>query len=89
MVFSSHIFVYYFLPGALLLYYGLYRAPQRARNLALALLGYLFYGWANPLFIFLMFATTFGDWLLSLVIALDSWPGTREAGGCGPSRGRG
>lgn len=73
MVFSSHIFLYYFLPLALLLYYGLYRAPQRARNLLLTLLGYLFYGWANPRFIFLMFATTFVDWLLSLIIARDSW----------------
>jgi alginate O-acetyltransferase complex protein AlgI len=73
MVFSSHLFIYYFLPGALLLYYALYRAPQRARNLVLALLGYVFYGWANPKFIFLMFATTFVDWLLSLVIAFNSW----------------
>ncbi|MCC6445761.1 MAG: MBOAT family protein [Armatimonadetes bacterium] len=73
MVFSSHIFIYYFLPAALLLYYGLYRAPQRARNLALTILGYIFYGWANPKFIFLMFATTFVDWLLSLVIVADSW----------------
>nr|MDQ2730610.1 MBOAT family protein [Armatimonadota bacterium] len=73
MVFSSHIFVYYFLPFSLLLYYALYRAPQRARNFVLILLGYFFYGWANPKFIFLMFGTTFVDWLLSLVIALGSW----------------
>ena len=73
MVFSSHIFLYYFLPLALLLYYALYRAPQRARNLLLALLGYVFYGWANPLFVFLMFGTTFVDWLLSVVIARNTW----------------
>jgi alginate O-acetyltransferase complex protein AlgI len=73
MVFSSHIFVYYFLPFALIVYYGLYKAPQRARNLALAMLGYVFYGWANPKFIFLMFGTTFVDWLLSIIIATDSW----------------
>lgn len=73
MVFSSHIFIYYFLPAALAIYYGLYRAPQRARNLALALLGYVFYGWANPKFVVLMFATTFVDWLLSLVTVADSW----------------
>lgn len=73
MVFSSHIFIFYFLPVALIIYYSLYRAPQRARNLTLALLGYIFYGWANPVFIFLMFATTFVDWLLSLVIVANSW----------------
>ena len=73
MVFSSHIFVFYFLPAMLLLYYGLAWAPQRWRNLLLVVLGYIFYGWANPKFIFLMFGTTFLDWLLSLVIAGDSW----------------
>ncbi len=73
MVFSSHIFVYYFLPIALTIIYALYKAPQRWRNFALIILGYIFYGWANPKFIFLMFGTTFVDWLLSLIIATDSW----------------
>src|SRR5215813_10468112 len=73
MVFSSQIFIFYFLPLALLVYYGLYQAPQRWRNFALAALGYVFYGWADPRFIVLMFATTFVDWLLSLVIAFDTW----------------
>jgi len=45
--------------AALVLYYALYRAPQRWRNLSLIFLGYTFYGWANPKFIFLMFGTTF------------------------------
>ena len=59
MVFSSHLFIYYFLPILLLTYYALYRAPQRWRNLNLVLLGYAFYGWANPKFIFLMFGLHF------------------------------
>ena len=73
MVFSSHIFIYYFFPIALILYYALWKAPQRYRNLSLVLLGYVFYGWANPKFIFLMFATTFVDWLCSMVVVYDSW----------------
>src|ERR1035437_5558539 len=73
MVFSSHIFIFYFLPAMLTIIYALYRAPQRWRNLALVILGYIFYGWANPKFIFLMFGTTFVDWLLSLIIVWDSW----------------
>jgi alginate O-acetyltransferase complex protein AlgI len=73
MVFSSHIFVYYFLPLLLAVYYLLYRAPQRWRNFALVVLGYAFYGWANPKFMFLMFGTTLVDWLLSLIIVWDSW----------------
>jgi alginate O-acetyltransferase complex protein AlgI len=73
MVFSSHVFVFYFLPVLLALYYALWRAPQRWRNCVLIVTGYFFYGWANPKFIFLMFATTFVDWLLSLIIAWDDW----------------
>ncbi|MBV8215871.1 MAG: MBOAT family protein [Verrucomicrobia bacterium] len=73
MVFSSHVFIYYFLPAALLGYYTLSRAPQRWRNLWLVLTGYLFYGWAGPGFTILMLATTSFDWLMSLVIAHNDW----------------
>ena len=73
MVFSSHIFVYYFLPITLLGYYLLARARQRWRNAWLILTGYFFYGWAEPRFVPLMFATTFVDWLVSLIIAHDTW----------------
>ena len=73
MVFSSHIFLFYFLPAALAVYFALAWAPQRWRNLWLAVAGYIFYGWANPKFILLMFGTTFIDWLASLVVARDAW----------------
>jgi alginate O-acetyltransferase complex protein AlgI len=73
VVFSSHIFVYYFLPLALLGYYAFSRAPQRWRNAWLVLTGYTFYGWAEPRFMPLMFATTFVDWLVSLIVAHDTW----------------
>ncbi|MGZ5005110.1 MAG: MBOAT family O-acyltransferase, partial [Chthoniobacterales bacterium] len=69
MVFSSHVFIFYFLPLALAGYYALAWAPLRWRNLWLILTGYVFYGWAEPRFIVLMFATTSIDWLMSLVIA--------------------
>lgn len=78
MVFSSQIFLFYFFPIALIAYYALAKAPQRARNLCLALLGYVFYGWANPKFIFLMFGTTFLDWIMSVVIAYSSWKFWRD-----------
>lgn len=59
MVFSSYLFVFYFLPLALLLYYA---APRRARHLLLTLLSYGFYGWANPAFMILMVASTVIDY---------------------------
>lgn len=73
MVFSSHLFLFYFLPLALAVYYLLAGASQRVRNLWLVVTGYVFYGWAEPRFVLLMFATTTLDWLLSLVIARNRW----------------
>jgi alginate O-acetyltransferase complex protein AlgI len=64
MVFTTHIFLFYFLPAVLLGYYVLPalmrsgKTPEiltRARNLWLLLMSYLFYGWWNPWFILLMF----------------------------------
>ena len=65
MVFSSHIFVFYFLPLTLLLYYA---TPWRGRHLILTLLSYLFYGWANPLFVVLLLFSTVVDYLCGLAI---------------------
>jgi alginate O-acetyltransferase complex protein AlgI len=90
MVFSSQIFIFYFLPVSLAVYYLLAGASQKVRNLWLALTGYVFYGWAEPRFILLMFATTTLDWMLSLVIARDSWLFWRKQGSpLGPSLGGG
>ena len=66
MVFSSHLFLFYFLPLALLCYWVL---PQRARHLGLTLFSYLFYGWSNPYFVFLMIASTVIDYVCGIVIS--------------------
>ncbi len=66
MVFSSHLFCFYFLPLSLLVYYAL---PRRGRHLGLTLLSYLFYGWANPAFMLLMLFSTTVDYLCGLVVA--------------------
>ena len=66
MVFSSYLFLFYFLPAALLLYYA---APRRAQHLVLTALSYVFYGWANPLFVVLLFVSTAIDYIAGLVIA--------------------
>ncbi len=65
MVFSSYLFLFYFLPVALLLYYA---APRRAKHLALTLISYVFYGWANPLFLVLLLVSTAIDYLAGLAI---------------------
>ncbi len=65
MVFSSHFFLYYFLPLALLAYYA---APKKLRHLTLTALSYLFYGWANPAFTVLMLASTVIDYFCGRVL---------------------
>ncbi len=66
MVFSSHLFLFYFLPLSLLLYYA---APKPLRHPVLTLLSYVFYGWANPLFVVLMFVSTLIDYVAGLVVS--------------------
>ncbi|NQT03696.1 MAG: MBOAT family protein [Planctomycetes bacterium] len=65
MVFSSHIFLFYFLPAALLLYY---LVPRRAKHAVLTIVSYSFYGWANPLFVFLLLFSTVVDYFCGLVM---------------------
>jgi alginate O-acetyltransferase complex protein AlgI len=67
MVFSSFLFVFYFLPAALLLYYAV---PRRGQHLMLTLVSFVFYGWANPIFSFLLLFSTVVDYIAGLVIAL-------------------
>ncbi|MDA8015815.1 MAG: MBOAT family protein [Thermoanaerobaculia bacterium] len=73
MVFSSHLFIYYFLPLALLVHALSWKLlPRPMRHLGLLVVSYLFYGWANPAFVFLMLFSTAVDYACGLLI--DSAP---------------
>lgn len=65
MVFTTHVFVFYFLPLFLLLYYNL---PYRWRNLWITAASYVFYGWWQPWFVCLMMFTTVMDFFWGRVI---------------------
>jgi len=65
MVFTTHIFVFYFLPVFLLVYFNL---PYRWRNLWITLASYVFYGWWQPWFVCLMMFTTVMDFTWGKVI---------------------
>ena len=67
MVFSSYLFIFYFLPLSLLGYYAMPWRP--ARHLMLTIFSFLFYAWGSPRFVFLMIATTLLDYLLGRVQA--------------------
>src|SRR5260370_38152291 len=65
MVFSSQIFLFYFLPLVLVLYYAL---PFRVRTSMIALSSYVFYGWANPIWAVIMFFGSSVDYFCGLAL---------------------
>jgi alginate O-acetyltransferase complex protein AlgI len=65
MVFTTHIFIFYFLPLFLLVYFNL---PYRWRNLWITVASYIFYGWWQPWFVCLMMFTTVLDFTWGRVI---------------------
>jgi alginate O-acetyltransferase complex protein AlgI len=66
MVFSSQLFLFWFLPAALAAYY---LTPRRGKHLTLTLFSYVFYGWVNPACILLLLFSTLVDWVAGLVMA--------------------
>ena len=71
MVFTSHIFVFYFLPLVLLVYYllpGRLRSSSK-RNVFLLCASYIFYGWWNPSFVLLMLFATAVNFICGHIIA--------------------
>ena len=65
MLFSSNVFLFAFLPSVLLIYY---LCPRKLRNPVLLLWSLVFYGWGEPVYLFLMIASIllnyfFGAWV--------------------------
>ena len=65
MLFSSLEFLYLFLPLTLLLYFTL---PLRWRNPVLLVVSLVFYGWGEPVYVFLMVFTILVDYAAGLLI---------------------
>jgi alginate O-acetyltransferase complex protein AlgI len=82
MVFTTYLFVFYFLPLALVFYYaldGVYRlrgASDRraclALNTLLVLASYIFYGWWDPWFVLLMLLITVVNYVCGRIIGLPA-----------------
>ncbi len=73
MVFSSLEFIFVFLASVLAVYY---LVPPKARNIVLLLFSLVFYGWGEPVYVFLMIATITVDYICGYIIGrdLDSKP---------------
>lgn len=59
MVFSSLLFLFRFLPVAMLLYY---LVPQKLKNLTLLILSLFFYAWGEPKYIWIMIVSILVDY---------------------------
>ncbi|MBP7050019.1 MAG: MBOAT family protein [Phycisphaerae bacterium] len=77
MAFTSHIFLFYFLPAFLLLYGLVPRRWPAVRNVVLLAAGYVFYAWADWRFASLLLGTTLANYVLSRVIAATRGQTTR------------
>jgi len=77
VVFSSHIFLFYFLPIFLLVYYLVPFTWKNfyLRNNWITIGSYVFYGWLMPWYIIPMFASTVWDYVCGKIITT---PGQKE-----------
>lgn len=64
MVFSNLFFLYIFLPANIILYFA--ARSTRTRNLIMVCFSLFFYAWGEPVWVFLLIATAFVNWLLAL-----------------------
>lgn len=76
MVFSSIIFLFYFLPLFFLVYYA---AGKRYKNAVILLGSVLFYAWGAPKFIFILLGTTIVDFYIVLLMARQNEKARRTA----------
>ena len=65
MVFSSSVFLFLFLPVALV---GYYLLDRRFRNGFLLLISLLFYAWGEPKFVFVMIGSVLVNYVFALII---------------------
>lgn len=68
MVFSSLLFLFIYLPVALIVYYS---TPDRFRNGVLLFLNLVFYGWGEPSSVFLMLVSIWVDYALGRLITIQ------------------
>jgi len=65
MVFSSLLFLFYFLPITLLIYY---LSPQKYKNIILLIASLFFYAWGEPIYILLMIFSSVVDYSHGLLL---------------------
>lgn len=78
MLFSSIVFIFYFLPILLATYFLVPKKYLFTRNIVLLLFSLVFYSWGEPVYVFLMIYSAFFNYFMAHLIAQD-----RRKGGSG------
>lgn len=75
MVFSSLLFVVYFLPISLIVYY-LLGFSVKIQNIWLLLISLFFYAWGEPVYVLLMIGSILLNWIFGLIVgkSIDKSP---------------
>jgi len=71
MLFSSNIFLFFFLPFVLVVYYVFLMRSRSLQNAFLFFASLFFYAWGEPKFVLVMIASILMNWIIGLVIGLD------------------
>lgn len=69
MLFSSTIFLYFFLPAVLLGYFVILKKSRLLQNIFLLFVSLFFYAWGEPKFVVIMVASIIINWLLGIAIS--------------------
>ena len=78
MLFSSILFLFWFLPLVLLAYYLIPNRFLNGRNIVLLIASLIFYSWGEPVYVFLMIYSGFFNYFMALEI-----DAARKKGGTG------
>lgn len=73
MVFSSLVFLFYFLPVVMILYFF---SPTKVRNVIILISGIIFYAWGEPFYILIMLLSTAIDYTAGRMI--DKFDGNEK-----------
>ena len=68
MLFSSNIFIFFFLPAVLLVYYALKPLSRTAQNVFLCFASLFFYAWGEPRFVLVMMLSICVNWAFGLLV---------------------
>ena len=76
MLFSSNIFIFFFLPAVIFIYYVFLKKSRILQNFFLFLASLFFYAWGEPKFVLVMMGSILMNWVVGNIIDLSmkKWP---------------